>query len=127
MIYDKISKEKQRVETQIETLQTKLKDFPEGKLICSNTGKYSKWYRSYGSTSTYIPKKERWLAEKLAHKKLLSLQLNTLLEEKKALDFYLRHIQNMPWKLNKPSYVPLHIENCYHHIYRQNPKNFKLG
>ena len=91
MIYDKITKEKQRIEKQIETLETKLKDYPEGKLVCSNTGKYSKWYRSYGSTSTYIPKKERWLAEQLAQKKFLSLQLNTLLEEKKALDFYLRH------------------------------------
>lgn len=93
MIYDKIVKEKQRIEKQIETLETKLKNFPDGKLVCSHTGKYSKWYHSYGSTSnsTYIPKKERWLAETLAHKKLITLQLNTLLEEKKAIDFYLRH------------------------------------
>ena len=66
MIYDKILKEKQRIETQIQTLQSKLKDFPEGKLVCTKNGKYNKWYCSTDSSYTYIPKKEYKLAEKLA-------------------------------------------------------------
>ena len=93
MIYDKILKEKQRVETQIETLQTKLKDFPEGKLVCTKNGKYNKWYCSTDSSYTYIPKKEYELAEKLAHKTYLLLQLKTLLNEKMAIDSYLKHYQ----------------------------------
>lgn len=112
MIYDQMVKEKQRIEKQIATLQTKLKDFPDGKLVSSHTGKYSKWYRSHGSSYTYIPKKERWIAEKLAHKKYLSLQLDTLLAEKKAIDFYLRHHTNKEFQaeqafLNSSDYKEL--------------------
>lgn len=93
MIYDKILKEKQRIETQIQTLQSKLKDFPEGKLVCTKNGKYNKWYCSTDSSYTYIPKKEYKLAEKLAHKTYLLLQLRTLLNQKKAIDSYLKHYQ----------------------------------
>ena len=40
---------------------------------------------------TYIPKKKRLLAEKLALKKLLLLQAKEIEQEKTAIDFYLRH------------------------------------
>jgi len=39
----------------------------------------------------YIPKKNRSFAEQLAQKKLLLLQQKELEQEKKAIDFYLRH------------------------------------
>lgn len=84
-------REKRRVEAQTKLLQAQLQDCPDGKLICTHTGKYSKWYQSDGHILTYIPKKEKQLAEKLAAKKLLSLQLKNLLCEQKAIDFYLRH------------------------------------
>lgn len=91
MLYEQVIKEKERIESQIITIQTQLKELPEGNLVCSHTGKYSKWYQSFGATAKYIPKHERWLAEKLAYKKYLSLQLDTFHSEKKAIDFYLRH------------------------------------
>ena len=50
-----------------------------------------KWYKSDGHTKTYIPKKQRALAEQLAIKKYLSLNLEDLLHEQRALDFYLSH------------------------------------
>jgi len=112
MIYNQIIKEKHRIESQIAVLQTKLMEFPKGNLVCSHTGKYSKWYQSFGSTSKYIPKQERWLAEKLALKKYLSLQLNTLLAEKKAIDFYLRHYSSRAFEaeqtfMSSPEYKEL--------------------
>ena len=63
MIYDKIVKEKQRIEKQIETLERQLENLPEGKLVCTKNGKYSKWYHTTNSSYTYIPKKEPKPAE----------------------------------------------------------------
>lgn len=64
---------------------------PPGKLICVQNGKYFKWFQSDGHIKTYIPKENRQLAEKLAIKKYLSLQLEDLENEKRATEFYLRH------------------------------------
>lgn len=44
-----------------------------------------------GKRKTYIPKSNRPFAEKLAAKKYLSFLKEDLLNEKKAIDFYLRH------------------------------------
>ena len=79
------------MDKQIDFLQRQLKNSPDGKLVCTRNANRYKWYRSDGKTSTYIPKKERQLAEQLAVKKYLSLLLEDTLSEKKALDFYLRH------------------------------------
>lgn len=84
-------KESQRLQQQIDSIQRKLSIFPDGKLICSHNGKRCKWYISDGHTKTHIPRKERQLAEQLAAKKYLSLHLEDLSQEKRAIDFYLRH------------------------------------
>lgn len=60
---------------------------PEGKLICCKDS----WYQSDGHKKTYIKKKDRTLAEKLAAKKYLSALLEDLEKEKSATDMYLRH------------------------------------
>lgn len=82
-------KESQKLEAQIHTLQSQLNKMPKGKLICSSNGKWQKWYHSTKNGTTYLPKKERQLAEQLANKKYLSLQLEDLLREKQAIDSYL--------------------------------------
>lgn len=64
---------------------------PPGKLICCNHKNYSKWYQSDGHHKSYIPKQNQSLAEQLAQKKYLSLLLEDLENEKRALEFYLRH------------------------------------
>ena len=64
---------------------------PEGKLICSQNVNRVKWYKSDGHTKIYIPKKHRIFAEQLAKKKYLTLALEDLLQEQRALDFYLSH------------------------------------
>ena len=112
MMYQKMLEESFRVQAQIKMIQEQLKTFPEGKLICAINGTGDKWYRSDGHKSTYLPKQERELAKKLAHKKYLSLQLKHLLQEKSAIDFYLRHhnveaYQEEQTFLNSPKYKQL--------------------
>ena len=82
-------------------IQEKLKKMPEGKLICSHTGPYCKWERSDGHKKTYIPKKDRALAEKLAAKKYLSALWNDLKHEKDAIDLYLRRHSNYEPQVDK--------------------------
>lgn len=84
-------KESRRLENQIQNLQLQLNKLPQGKLICASNGKWQKWYRSDGQKSTYLPKKEKILAQQLALKKYLTLQLENLCHEKNAVDRYLKH------------------------------------
>ena len=90
-LYERIQKERQRLQRRIDVIRQELKGLPEGKLICSQNGNRVKWYKSDGHTKTYIPKKHRAFAEQLAKKKYLTLALEDLLQEQRALDFYLSH------------------------------------
>lgn len=90
-IYERILSERKRLDEKIKSLEIQLKKFPAGKLICTRNENRYKWYQSDGKNSTYIPKKERHFAEQLATKKYLTLLLEEALQERKALDFYLRH------------------------------------
>jgi len=91
MFYDRMLAESNRLDSEIQKLQTKLKQFPKGKLFCTKNRQYFKWYITDGKTQTYLPKSKRSLAEKLATKKYLSLLLEDFIHEKKAIEFYLRH------------------------------------
>lgn len=68
-------------------IKKQLKGLPEGKLICCGDS----WYQSDGHKKSYIKKKDKILAEKLAIKKYLSALLEDLQKEKSATDMYLRH------------------------------------
>lgn len=112
MVYEKMLDENKRLEGQIQSLQSQISRCPEGKLICSSNGKGQKWYCSDGHISTYLPKKERHLAEQLAYKKYLSLQLKNALREKEAIEFYLRHHDSDAYQteqtfINSPKYKDL--------------------
>ena len=89
--YDKALKEHQRLTEKLTEIKNQLSSLPEGNLFCATQGKYTKWYVTTKSACTYIPKKKRLLAEKLALKKLLLLQKKEIEQEKTAIDFYLRH------------------------------------
>lgn len=79
------------LDKQISSIKEQLKLLPPGKLVCSQNGEYQKWYQSDGHKKIYIPKANKQLAEQLARKKYLSLLLEDLKNEKKAIQFYLRH------------------------------------
>lgn len=83
--------ESRRLDKEITSLQAQLKSYPSGKLICTHNKNYFKWFHSDGHTNTYIPKKNRVYAEQLAIKKYLSSKLNDCIQEKRAIDLYLRH------------------------------------
>lgn len=91
MIYEKMCSEHQRLEQEITSIQKKICELPEGKLICTRNGNYIKWYRGDGHHHTYLPKKNQKLAEQLAAKKYLSMRLEELQQEQKAIAYYLRH------------------------------------
>ena len=86
-----MNSEYDRLQTQISHLHTELKKYPDGHLICSKNQSRCKWYQSDGHNKVYIPKSNRHLAEQLSVKKYLSLLLEDLKNEQRAIEFYLRH------------------------------------
>lgn len=82
--------ESQRLEAKINDLDGQLGKLPKGRLICVHNGKYYKWYQSDGKSFVYIHKKDRHLAEQLAVKKFLSLQREELIQQKDAINSYLK-------------------------------------
>lgn len=90
--------ESQRLEQQISHLESRLDQFPSGNLICCHYQNRCKWYHSDGHHKTYIPKRDRRLAQQLALKKYLTLQLEDLLAEKKAIQSYLKYHRLSPGK-----------------------------
>lgn len=91
MFYEKMLKENEKLDNQIHTLQSQLKTLPDGKLVCASNGKWKKWYHSTKQGTMYLPKKNRKLAEDLAYKKYVQLQLENLNCEKEAINSYLNH------------------------------------
>ena len=83
--------EHEKLEQKINSIKNQLENLPPGKLVLSHNGKAYKWYQSDGPTKTYIPKKEQKLAESLAVKKYLTLSLEELEKEKRAIEAYLKH------------------------------------
>ena len=82
--------EKALINEQIKELNSALKSFPKGKFFYTKNGEYYKWYSSDGKNMTYIPKKKRHLAEKLATKRYLTHLLDDLEAEVKAIDYYIQ-------------------------------------
>ena len=92
MMFEKMQKEYFRLEEEANKIRRRLQGMPDGKLVCcSQAGGYQKWYQSDGKKKSYIPKKNRMLAERLALKKFLTAQLEDMENEKRAIAFYLRH------------------------------------
>jgi len=90
-IYQKMLKESRRLDEQIKRLKNLIENLPTGKLISGGNGKYQQWFRSDGHVRTYISKKQKELIEKLAIKKYLSYLLEDCENEKRAIEFYLKH------------------------------------
>lgn len=127
--------ESQRLEEEINSLQAKIKAYPEGRFYCTRDGNHYKWYHSDGPTQTYIPKDNRHFAQQLAEKKYLSLKLKELIHENRAIEFYLRHHSDTTseqWLTDHPEYHELlstlfqtqseELSNWIKSPYETNPK-----
>ena len=69
--------------------------------------RFYKWFRSDGHKKEYIKKQDRKLAEALAKKKYLTLQLEETLHEKRAIQIYLdHHIEEIPKSIQLISQSP---------------------
>ena len=68
-----------------------MQQYPEGRLISTQNGAYTKWYHQLEGTLCYIPKKKKELAEQLAVKKYYTLRMESLKKEKYLLDSYLKY------------------------------------
>ena len=100
-LYERILLEHKNLENKIKSVQEQLPALPNGKLVCTRNNGYYKWYLSDGKSLTYLPKSQRPLAEQLALKKFLSLELEDAITEKAALEFYLRHHDKNSGKAGK--------------------------
>jgi len=117
LLFEKIRSEHKRLEREIEAVQSELQELPEGKLICTRSNNYVKWYQSDGHHSVYIPRKNRKLAESLARKKYLTAHIASLTREHRALGFYLQHHAGEPMEyeqqlVNDPAYADL-LPACF--------------
>ena len=116
MFYERMLSESRRLEEEICMLQAELRKLPAGKFFCAENGKYYKWYLTDGKNKTYIPKKDRILAEKLAVRKYLTLRLEDLSHEKRAIDFYLRHHNINEKRSEKLLQIPAYHELLSPHL-----------
>lgn len=89
MFYERMLKEKQRIEAEITAIEQQLKNFPPGNLFFVHDKNRCKWYQSNGRGQKYISKKNCPFAEQLAVKKYLSYLRNDLIHELKSLECYL--------------------------------------
>lgn len=90
-----------QLQREIFNLQTQLQSFPPGKLIISRNQNRYKWYININNQLSYLPKKKRPLAEKLAAKRYLSKLLEEKQKELRAIDFYLKHHSLEPSSSNQ--------------------------
>lgn len=90
----KMIAEQKRLEKELESIQNQICNFPNGKLLCVHNGNYVKWHKSDGHRITYIPKKNRKLAEQLAMKKYLCLKEKELIKKQDAIQTYLQQCES---------------------------------
>lgn len=111
MFLQKMLNRKKTILKQIIDLEHQLLQYPEGNLICSKNGKYTKNIYSHNHEKTYIPKKNIDFAKKLAEKKYITATLADLKNEEKAIDSYLHHYKHHTSEVEKlfnhPSYQKL--------------------
>lgn len=89
MFYEQICLERDKIISKINNLTSVLEELPEGKLICTKNGNHTKWYHSDGKNFTYLHKRNKVLAEKLAIKKYYEYQLKELSQELTLIEKYL--------------------------------------
>jgi len=87
----KILEEYRSVQNQIDEIEKKLKQLPEGKLLFSRSNNNVKWYVSDGHKKVYLSKKKRHIAEQLAMKKYLQIRKEDFFRRKQMLENYFQY------------------------------------
>lgn len=101
MLYQELLTKKRTLEKRIQMLKQKLDLYPPGYLLCVRNGKYIKNIYVKDGVHTHIPKKNLDFAKTLAEKKYFSASLEDLVNEKEAIDSFLKHYKNYIPKTQK--------------------------
>ena len=112
MIFNRAERELNKLTREIKVIEAELKKMPPGSISCARNSTRYKWYHCMGKIVKYIPKRDRELAQRLAHKRYLKLRLKRFRTEEKAIKSYLKiHNQNAGEKdldlLTHPEYQKL--------------------
>lgn len=99
------------IEEELSSLSKQVASLPEGTLICTKNSSYIKPYQKLDDSLIYLNKGQRHLAEQLALKKYLSLQIEDLQQEKHIIESLLKQHERLrpkaPRLISKPSYRKL--------------------
>ena len=99
MLYEKAKRESERLNRKIEKIRNELAAMPKGKLHIVHDRNAVRWYNYLGNNiREYLNNSNIGLVRQLARKHYLSLLLKDLEHEKRAVDSYLRHHVELPWK-----------------------------
>lgn len=90
MFYQKLSRRKDQIESQISVLEREIEGLPSGELHLRRNGGYTKWFNHHDGRIDYIPKKQRGVAEQLAIRKYKTTLMKELQVEKQAIESYLK-------------------------------------
>ena len=111
MFYQKIQALKDALETEIEELEEKCRQYPKGELFVFKNGKYCKWRVRTHTKTIYLPKNQRAKACTYAQKKYDEARLQDLKRALEEVNQYLQSHQGNPNTatklLNDPRYQPL--------------------
>lgn len=112
MFFQLVKKEYLTLQQKLHKYYTILSTLPKETLICARNGKHFKWYISDSHNITYLPKKQRKLAEQLAYKKYITCLIDDLTKEQKALEAYITCYSKHPPKateqlIKSPSFQEL--------------------
>ena len=119
MLYYKMINRKKNLLEEIQNLENALAAYPDGKLSCSQNGKYIVYKHLLNGTYTCIPKKNVDFIKMLGEKALLCAFLKDLQKELKAVNAFLKSYESGSSKveqlLSQPSYQTVITQALFMH------------
>ena len=91
MIYHWMQQERHRLNSELQSLQNRLDQYPTGYLTYSTNGVYTKWYHTVDKVKNYIPTSELEITVPLALKKYDQARIKDIQRQLKGIDFYLKN------------------------------------
>lgn len=98
MLLYELEKLQNELENKLELIQAEINDLPEGRLNAFSNGKYVKWYKSNGSSPTYIPKSQSNYAKKLALRRYKEELANEISSQINIVDSTINQLKTIPDK-----------------------------
>lgn len=97
-LYHKMTLLRESLLKEIESLQCRINQFPEGELFCSKNSNYTKWHICKEGKMIYLPKSQRDFARRMADKKYLASLMQDLQHELNEVNQYLSKHKDNPQK-----------------------------